>query len=137
MMLLSVSQLFFGFAFASSISDSGWPLQTFVTEPNINPPVFDINKTGTTADGYIFMDTNTNGAASSDLVATIITDEGEIVWSAGYSDTTNPSLQTWNDQDVILYVSKIPCYPLEFLDLVSMQQSHTDNVPLVGWCVGR
>lgn len=105
MMLLSVNQLFFGFAFSASISDSGWPLQTFVTQPNINPPVFDINVTGTTADGYIFLDTNTNGALESDLVATIITDEGEIIWSAGYSDTTNPSLQTYNGEDVILYVS--------------------------------
>lgn len=108
MMLLSVSQLFFGFAFSATVSDSGWPLQTFVTEPNINPPVFDINKTGTTADGYIFLDTNTNGAVSSDLVATIIDDDGEVVWSAGYSDTTNPSLQTFNGEDVILYVSHSP-----------------------------
>lgn len=105
MMLLSVSQLFFGFAFSASISDSGWPLQTFVTEPNINPPVFSINTTGTTADGYIFLDTNTNGVLTSDLVATIITDDGDIVWSAGYSDTTNPSLQSFNGEDVIIYVS--------------------------------
>lgn len=108
MMLLAVSPLFFGVALSANndsvISDSGWPLQTFVTEPDINPPVFDINKTGTTADGYIFLDTNTNGAASSDLVATIIDDEGEIIWSAGYSDTTNPSLQSYNGEDLILYV---------------------------------
>lgn len=108
-MLLSVTQLFFGFALAAeSASDSGWPLQTFVTAPNINPPVFSVNKMGATADGYIFLDTNTNGALASDLVATIITDDGEVVWSAGYSDTTNPSLQTFNGEDVIIYVGNQP-----------------------------
>lgn len=49
------------------------------------------------------MDTNTNGVTSGNLVATIISDDGELVWSAGYSDTTNPSFQTYNDEDVILY----------------------------------
>lgn len=112
MMLLSVSQLFFGIALGASTSDSGWALQTFVTEPDINPPVFDINKTGETADGYIFLDTNTNGALASDLVATIIDDAGEIIWSAGYSDTTNPSLQTYNGEDVIIYVSKISVHAI-------------------------
>lgn len=50
MHLLAVAPLFLGFAFSATTSDSGWALQTFVTEPDINPPVFDINKTGTTAD---------------------------------------------------------------------------------------
>ncbi|KAF3768615.1 hypothetical protein M406DRAFT_250688 [Cryphonectria parasitica EP155] len=103
MRLLAVTELYFGFGFSASVSDSGWPLQTFVTEPTFQPPVFDINKTGTTADGYIFMDTNTNGAASGNLVATIINDDGQLIWSAGYTDTTNPSYQTYNGQDVILY----------------------------------
>lgn len=49
------------------------------------------------------MDTNTNGVVSGNLVATIISDDGEIVWSAGYSDTSNPSLQSYNGEDVILY----------------------------------
>ncbi|KAJ4386346.1 hypothetical protein N0V93_009241 [Gnomoniopsis smithogilvyi] len=101
--LLSVSHLFFGMAFTATTSDSGWALQSFVTEPEIQPPVFDINKTATTYDAYIFMDTNTNGVASGNLVATIIDDEGQLIWSAGYSETTNPSLQTYNGEDVILY----------------------------------
>lgn len=50
MQLIAVSHLFFGFAFTAETSTSGWALQSFVTEPNIKPPVFDINKTGTTAD---------------------------------------------------------------------------------------
>lgn len=50
MQLIAVSSLFCGFAFSAETSDSGWALQTFVTEPDINPPVFSINKTGTTAD---------------------------------------------------------------------------------------
>lgn len=110
MQLLAVTQLYFGFSFSASstntsnaVSKSGWPLQVFVTEPDIQPPVFDINKTGTTASGYIFMDTNTNGVSSGNLVATIIDDDGELVWSAGYSDTSNAEFQTYNDQDVITY----------------------------------
>lgn len=95
--LLAVSHLFFGFAFTAETSTSGWALQSFVTEPDILPPVFDINKTGTTYDAYIFMDTNTNGVASGNLVATIIDDEGQLIWSAGYSETTNPSFQTYSE----------------------------------------
>lgn len=94
--LLSVSHLFFGIVFTASSSKSGWALQAFVTEPDILPPVFDITKTATTYDAYVFMDTNTNGVASGNLVATIIDDDGQLIWSAGYSETTNPSLQTFS-----------------------------------------
>lgn len=95
--LLSVSHLSFGFAFTAGTSTSGWALQAFVTEPNILPPVFDITKTGTTYDGYIFLDTNTNGVTSGNLVATIIDDSGQLIWSAATSETTNPSLQSYSE----------------------------------------
>lgn len=97
MQLLAVSHLFVGDSFAAETSTSGWALQSFVTEPAILPPVFDINKTGTTYDAYIFMDTNTNGVASGNLMATIIDDDGQLIWSAGYSETTNPSFQTYSE----------------------------------------
>lgn len=54
MQLITVSHLFFGFVFSADTSVSGWALQSFVTEPDIQPPVFDINKTGTTADVSVF-----------------------------------------------------------------------------------
>lgn len=95
--LLSVSHIFIGVAFSDATSTSGWALQSFYTEPDILPPVFDINKTGDTYDAYIFMDTNTNGIASGNLVATIIDDDGQLIWSAGYSETTNPALQTFSE----------------------------------------
>ncbi|PSR93982.1 ASST-domain-containing protein, partial [Coniella lustricola] len=69
------------------------------------PPVFDINKTGTTADGYIFLDTNTNGAEAGNLVATIIDEDGQLIWSAVDTGTTNPSYQTYNGEDVIVHWS--------------------------------
>lgn len=97
MQLLALSHLFVGFSFTAETSTSGWALQSFVTEPDILPPVFDINKTGATYDAYIFMDTNTNGVASGNLVATIIDDDGQLIWSAGYSETTNPSFQTYSE----------------------------------------
>lgn len=97
MQLLAVSHLFVGVSFTAETSTSGWALQSFVTEPDFLPPVFDINKTGTTYDAYIFLDTNTNGVASGNLVATIIDDDGQLIWSAGYSETTNPSLQTYSE----------------------------------------
>lgn len=40
---------------------------------------------------------------SGNLVATIIDDDGQVIWSTGYTDTTNPSLQSYNGDDVILY----------------------------------
>lgn len=46
---------------------------------------------------------NVQGALSGNLIATIITDNGTLVWSAGYTDTTNPSYQTYNGENVILY----------------------------------
>lgn len=49
------------------------------------------------------MDTDTNGVTSGNLIATIMSDDGELIWSAGYSDTTNPSYQTYNGEDVITY----------------------------------
>ncbi|CAN8100451.1 unnamed protein product [Discula destructiva] len=103
MNLLSVSHLFFGFAFTAETSTSGWALQAFVTEPDILPPVFDINKTGTTYDAHIFLDTNTNGVVAGNLVATIIDDDGQLIWSAVETQTTNPALQSYNGEDVITY----------------------------------
>lgn len=93
---MSVSHLFFGFAFAAETSTTGWALQSFYTEPELLPPVFDITKTGTTYDAYIFLDTNTNGVTSGNLVATIIDDDGQLIWSALESETTNPNLQTYS-----------------------------------------
>lgn len=55
MQLITVSHLFFGFVFTAETSVSSWALQSFVTEPDIQPPVFDINKTGTTADVSVFV----------------------------------------------------------------------------------
>lgn len=96
MSLISVSPLFFGFAFTAGTSTSGWALQAFVTEPDILPPVFDVTKTGTTYDAYIFLDTNTNGVTSGNLVATIIDEDGQLIWSAVESETTNPNLQSYS-----------------------------------------
>lgn len=96
MHLASVSHLFFGLVFTAGTSTSGWALQAFVTEPDILPPVFDITKTGTTYDAYIFLDTNTNGVTSGNLVATIINEDGQLIWSAVESETTNPNLQSFS-----------------------------------------
>lgn len=95
--LLSVSHLFFGFAFTADTSTTGWALQEYVTEPNVQAPVFEVNKTGTTSEGLIFMDTNTNGILSGNLVASIFNDDGQLVWSAIETGTTNPSFQTYSE----------------------------------------
>lgn len=131
MQLLSVGHLFFGFAFTATTSTSGWPLQSFVTEPNIQPPVFDINKTATTYDAYIFMDTNTNGVSSGNLVATIVDDEGQLIWSAGYSETTNPSFQTYSELNLGRWSLKEVLTDLNNDQMVKMSFSTGMEISLV------
>lgn len=53
--------------------------------------------------GYIFLNTDTNGVLNENLIATIITNEGQLVWSAEQTGTTDVSLQTYNGENVIVY----------------------------------
>ncbi|KUI56163.1 hypothetical protein VP1G_03456 [Cytospora mali] len=110
MELLAMSHLFFGFVFcqtttstAAATSTTAWPLQTFVTEPDLHPPVFIITEPGEPTPGFVFLNTDTNGVLNENLIATIITNDGELVWSSGRTGTTDISLQTYNGEDVIVF----------------------------------
>ena len=64
-----------------------WPSQTFITEPELNPPQLTINKAGVTSDGLLFL---TPGKA-----ALAMTDDGDLVWQA-----SNPFDETFSNLGV-------------------------------------
>lgn len=103
--LLAAVHLFFGSSYGQTTTTAtAGSLQTFVTQPDLHPPVFEISKLGETASGYLFINTDTQGILDENLVATIITEEGELVWSADPSAITSDlSLQTYNGESVIVY----------------------------------
>ncbi|ROV95457.1 hypothetical protein VMCG_08490 [Cytospora schulzeri] len=112
---------------AAASSTSAWPLQTFITKvcnlpiifrkksscgiftnrkalkPDLKVPWFLISEPGEPTPGYIFLNTDTNGVLDENLIATIITNEGQLVWSAGQTGTTDVSLQTYAGENVIVY----------------------------------
>ncbi|ROV94905.1 hypothetical protein VSDG_07059 [Cytospora chrysosperma] len=110
MQLLALGHLFIGSSLsqtttstAAASSTSAWPLQAFISRPDIVVPVFLITEPGEPTPGYVFLDTDTNGVLNENLIATIITNGGDLVWSAGQTGTTDVSLQTYNGENVIVY----------------------------------
>lgn len=77
-----------------------WPYQTFQTEPDFNPPILDIEKSGEAlADGYIFFTPSNevieNLNAKELASAMVMTDNGELVWNG---NTTVPQTNLFVQQ---------------------------------------
>ena len=87
---------------SSSISIPPWPVQTFVSNPNISTPVVNINKTGTTAPGYLFF--APDGSSHPNNTAPVIkTDADELIWYGPKGHAFGFSPQTYNDEPVLAY----------------------------------
>lgn len=88
----------------NTTTSSAGSFQTFVTQPDLHPPVFEISKLGETESGYIFVNPASQNGADETFVATIITDEGQLVWSADPTLATGDlSLQSYNNKSVLVY----------------------------------
>ncbi|KAI1843274.1 hypothetical protein JX265_012153 [Neoarthrinium moseri] len=66
-----------------------WPYQTFVTEPNLRPPIAALNKTGDTAPGHIIF--AQSGRVGAEQAGIITTENGQLLWN---SDPTLPKMST-------------------------------------------
>lgn len=89
-------------AAAATSSMPTWPVHTFVTEPEIQFAKVSYNKTADTSPGYMFL---TPGQANTGV---IMSDEGDLVWSAPYSEFEAFSFigltpQTLHDEPVLVY----------------------------------
>lgn len=85
-----------------TVSVPTWPVHTFVSEPDIQFAKIAYNKTAETAPGYLFL---TPGQANTGV---IMTDEGDLVWSAPYDQFEafsfiNMAKQTLNNEPVLVY----------------------------------
>jgi hypothetical protein len=56
-----------------------WPVQSFVTE-DFHPPTLEVNKTGLTADGFLFFTNEDPDTATKTPV--IMTDDGDLIWQS-------------------------------------------------------
>ena len=87
---------------SSSTSIPPWPVQTFVSNPNISTPVVSINKTGTTAPGYLFF--APDGSSHPNNTAPVIkTDDDELVWYGPKGHAFGFSPQTYKSEPVLAY----------------------------------
>ncbi|KAJ5220224.1 hypothetical protein N7468_009428 [Penicillium chermesinum] len=95
----SLVLLAIGSAYATTEAGK-WPYQTFVTEPDFHPPIFDIEKNEEAiAEGLILFTPSTesraNIAAKELASAMIMTDDGELVWNG---DTAKPQTNLFVQQ---------------------------------------
>lgn len=81
---------------------SSWPIQTFHTEPEFQPPILSINKTGAhLAEGLIVF----TPEGSNDTAPMIFTDSGDLIWNGPAEDTTNLFVQSLDSRDVLTFWS--------------------------------
>src|SRR5579871_80144 len=78
--------------------------QTFITEPQFNPPVFAVNKSGSELAGGLIVFTPVQ-VTNQDSAPMLMTDEGELVWNGPMQTSTNLFVQTLYGQPVLSYWS--------------------------------
>lgn len=81
--------------------------QTFITEPQFNPPVFAVNKSGAELAAGLLMFTPIQ-VTNQDSAPMIMTDSGDLVWNGPAAASTNLLVQALDGQPVISYWSGLP-----------------------------
>lgn len=87
----------------STLSAAAWPYSTY-TSMNFQPPKLEVNKTGTTEPGYLFLGPR-GGVQPAGQAALIYDDEGNLVYEGPEEVTANFRVQQLNGQDVITFWS--------------------------------
>ncbi|KAK8119800.1 uncharacterized protein PG998_004426 [Apiospora kogelbergensis] len=75
-----------------------WPLQTFVTEPILRPPVIKTDQSGPAGDNPIFLDIQ----GTDQQAGIIVSPSGSLLWSGGNGSLVNLTPETLNGQPVML-----------------------------------
>jgi hypothetical protein len=95
----SFKQQLIPLALATTLVKATWPTQSFKTVP-FNPPVFNVTKSGAPlADGLLFL----TPVSNSESLAVIMTDSGDLVWSAPTGDYSNLFVQTVDNKPALTY----------------------------------
>ncbi|KAI0016350.1 Arylsulfotransferase-domain-containing protein [Xylariomycetidae sp. FL0641] len=90
-------------ATAQSSTTIDWPKQTFVTEPDFQPPVISIEKNGETTPGHIVF-AETAGGTTAQGGSRIMTQDGELLWQLGSGgEATNLTPTKLFGKDVLVY----------------------------------
>jgi hypothetical protein len=94
---------FLSFSFAQAPpSAPPWPVQTFKSAPSLTPLSLEVNKTGATAPGNLFL--NPVGFAHVNSTAPVImTDENELVWFGPRGAAFNFGQYTYQGKQVLAY----------------------------------
>lgn len=92
-----------GLAYAAAADDAptAWPVQQFVSRPDLRPPVFEYNRTGESDPGYIFVAPIVDGPTSG----YIMTEDGHLIYATPASTYAPRNLKPWKlwDKDVLVY----------------------------------
>lgn len=87
-------------AFAHGLT---WPNQSYVTSP-LNPPSFNITRQGKTEPGYLFLTSTPNiPGMGKDGTATIVDNEGELIWQSSSAGMASLRPQMLNGESVLTY----------------------------------
>jgi hypothetical protein len=84
---------------------TSWPWQTFKSEPSLQPPALQITKNGTTHPGYLFF--TQDGSYGHNYSRFIMTDDGELVYQAGYGEYTDFRTQELDGKAVLSFFDGI------------------------------
>lgn len=88
-------------ALSMSLGAAAWPYTTYKSMP-FQPPTLEVNQTGTTADGLVFV--GPRGSVSTAGQAALIYDnEGNLVYEGPEEVTANFMVQQLNGEDVITF----------------------------------
>lgn len=90
---------------ATTTTAAVWPFQTFHTEP-FEPPILGINRTGVTAEGYLFFTPGPAGSGTTVDAPLVMTDTSELIWQGNISSTetaTNLRTQNYNNASYLTY----------------------------------
>ncbi|KAJ5168836.1 uncharacterized protein N7482_004430 [Penicillium canariense] len=85
----------------SSLSAAAWPYSTY-SSMDFQPPQLQVNRTGTTEPGYIFLGPR-GGVQPAGQAALIYDDEGNLVYEGPDEVTANFRVQQLNGEDVITF----------------------------------
>jgi hypothetical protein len=89
-------------AVAQLPSSPPWPVQTFKSVPRIQPLALQVNKTGHTAPGYLFM-APTGFSHLNSTAPVIISDDNELIWNGPPGQAFNFGTYMYQGQSVLAY----------------------------------
>ncbi|KAL4809145.1 ASST-domain-containing protein [Aspergillus unguis] len=88
---------------AFDIQEQEWPTQSYITSP-LHAPLLNITKQGKTEPGYIFFTpTPVKRGQDKHGTATIVDNDGELIWQSSSHNTTGLRPQRLRGEDVLTY----------------------------------